>query len=265
MIDFRLIADFACGQVVTRWQGSSFALPAEVLHAIEQAWQRQSARPGVRLFDGPMCRLESFEVDESPPRLTLVLSPTSYKPFVGTNLHNAHLAERYGLGALANPVGLSCGLIAADGFLMMGRRNNRVAYYPDRVHPFAGALEPPADDVFGEVLRELREELHLLPQHISEMRCLGIAEDRALHQPELIFTARSTLPRAAIEARLSDEEHEVCVALSLEDKHLRYELADHARFTPVGLATVLLCGRALLGTPWFDAAATTLCIPKSSA
>ena len=43
---------------------------------------------------------------------------------------------------LANPVGVSPALLSADNFLIMGRRNASVAYYPNRIHPFAGALEP---------------------------------------------------------------------------------------------------------------------------
>jgi hypothetical protein len=261
--ELRLIGDFAPGQVITRWAGSSFAPCDEVRRAIELTWQRESTRPDVHLFDGPMCRLESFDLHPSSGRLTLVLSHTSYKPFLGTNLHNAHLADRLGRRALANPTGLSCGLLSRDGLLVMGRRNQRVAYYPGRVHPFAGALEPPGEDVFAEMSRELREELHLDPPDLLSMRCLGIVEDPALRQPELIFLAHAALSTPRIEAKLSPQEHDACVLLPLDPAGLERELSDPGRFTPVGLATLLLCGRARLGEAWFNAAATTLCIPTA--
>ena len=41
-------------------------------------------------------------------------------------------------------------LLTRDGWLLYGRRNATVAYYPNRVHPFAGTLEPgDLADVFG--------------------------------------------------------------------------------------------------------------------
>ena len=46
----------------------------------------------------------------------LTLSPTSYKPFLGTNLSNAKLADKYGHKILANPVGLSCLMIMPTRF-----------------------------------------------------------------------------------------------------------------------------------------------------
>src|SRR5207248_1244381 len=99
----------------------------EVERVIDWTWARVAARPGVNLFDGPMCRLESWRA--APDRLELVLSGTSYKPFLGTNLYHPDLADRYGREVLANPVGVSPALQTADGWLMMGRRNTSVAYY----------------------------------------------------------------------------------------------------------------------------------------
>ena len=59
-------------------------------------------------------------------------------------------------------LGISVALISRDQRLVMGRRNERVAYYPGRIHPFAGALEPADElDIFAAVRRELQEELGL--------------------------------------------------------------------------------------------------------
>ena len=59
-----------------------------------RAWDEVNARPGVRLFDGAMCRLESWAVRGD--RLELVLSETTYRTFLGTNLSNPGLADRFG-------------------------------------------------------------------------------------------------------------------------------------------------------------------------
>ena len=101
---------------------------------------------------------------------------------------NAALAEEFGDKVLANPIGVSTALETADGFLLMGRRNDSVAYYPNRVHPFAGALEPRDDlDVFDDVRRELHEELAMTPDSIADIACIGVAEDNNIRHPELIF------------------------------------------------------------------------------
>ena len=85
-----------------------------------------------------MCRLERWTVSPDGSRLRLSLSETSYKPFYGTNMSHPELADRFGADVMANPVGVSPALETADGYLLLGRRNSAVAYYPGRLHPFAG-------------------------------------------------------------------------------------------------------------------------------
>jgi 8-oxo-dGTP pyrophosphatase MutT (NUDIX family) len=224
----------------------------EVETMIERAWERAASRPGVQLFDGPMCRLESWEA--SPRRLAVVLSETSYKPFLGTNLTHPELADRYGPAILANPVGVSPALITADGWLMMGRRNASVAYYPDRVHPFAGALDPEDDDPFAAIRRELAEELafthaDLAPNGID---CTGIAEDLSIRQPELIFSAVSRRTRKEIEAKLDAREHHGSWATRATPQGVGAALASGEAFTPVAVAAMVLWGRCEFGDAWFD-------------
>ena len=148
------------GEVATRFVASTRRDTPASAASVEVAWNRMRDTPGLSLFDGPMCRLEAFRFDGR--RLALDLSRTSYKTFLGTNLHGPRDLPPQ---TLANPVGVSPALETADGFLLFGRRNGRVAYYPHRLHPFSGSLEPTADgspvDVFAECRRELREELNL--------------------------------------------------------------------------------------------------------
>jgi hypothetical protein len=152
------------------------------------------------LFDGPLCRVESWKVDQG--RLNLSFSHTTYKWFWGTNLSG----KSYPVESMANALGLSAALESSDGFLMFGRRNRRMAYHPKRVHPFAGSAV--GIDVFGEMRRELFEELAIGDADISEMACIGMAEDLKIRQPELVFFVRASLTRAEIEARLDGAEHD---------------------------------------------------------
>jgi hypothetical protein len=227
------------GSVRTTWVESRRPLIDEVERAIDAAWDRAGARPGVHLFDGPMCRLESF--GSSTDELRLVLSPTSYKPFLGTNLSNPHFADRFGASALANSVGCSVALTTRDGWLLLGMRGDRVAYHPERVHPFAGSLEP-ADattDVFHVVPRELGEELNLSPSHIADVACLGLIADDEIRQPELVFTATTDLTRATLESQLDRMEHDAIWPVRTDAASIASATADPI-LTPVAVGTLKL-------------------------
>ena len=252
-LTLHLVGDFPPGRIHCSWTPSTFSPPPGVRSLIDSTWdQVRGSRPNVNLFDGPMCRLESHGVAHDA--LNLSLSRTSYKAFLGTNMHHPEVAERYGPASLANPVGLSCALVAADGPLMLGRRNGRVAYYPSRVHPFAGALEPREPmDLFAEVKRELQEELAFGDADLADLRCLGLAEDRSLRQPELIFLASSTRTSEEIAKRVDAKEHVASVRIPDDPAEASRAIGDPL-LTPIAVATILLWGRQAFGQEWFETA-----------
>ena len=126
-LKFHAVGLWPHGRVNVSRTASTRRIVHEVEAAIDAAWKKLvSDRPGVKLFDGPMIRLESHHA--SVDRLDLVVSPTSYRPFLGTNLTNPTLADQFGVNVLADPIGVSTSLLTSDGFLMMGRRNGWVAY-----------------------------------------------------------------------------------------------------------------------------------------
>lgn len=279
ILRFHVVGEWDQTHVRTVWGDSSHSVPAEVQELIEETWQRASARPGVKLFDGPMCRMEKWAARTSGGRegadggvLELVLSRTSYKSFMGTNLSHPELADRYGREVLANPVGVSPALETSDGLLMLGRRNASVAYYPSRIHPFAGCLEPvesfgmrdggrgqlqrpgAAPDVFAAIRRELFEELGFANRDVAEVHCAGVAEDLRLRQPELIFRVKTPRTRSQIEAQVARDEHHESWSIPATPAGVEPALAD-PRLTPVAVASLLLWGRGAFGTDWFHAQA----------
>ena len=226
--------DWGPEQLRASWTDSNRRIDPAVEHAIACAWADASARLGEKLFDGPMCRLERWTA--TPSQLELVLSRTSYRPFLGTNLTHPHLP----IDVMANPIGVSSALETSDGYLLLGRRNDSVAYYPNRIHPFAGALEPREPlDIFSEVRRELREELSLTDADITRIRCIGLAEDPQIHQPELVFHVKSNGTREQIEARLDRTEHHSIYALPAASEAVKDAITDPA-LTPIGVASLLL-------------------------
>jgi hypothetical protein len=138
---------------------------------------------------------------------------------------------------MTNALGLSATLESADGFLLLGRRNAAVAYHPLRVHPFAGSATD--IDVFAEMRRELAEELAFTASDIADIRCIGMAEDVAIHQPELIFHVVSTQTRRQIEGRLDAAEHDAVWTVRAEKAAV--EKASNAEdLTPIARATLHL-------------------------
>jgi 8-oxo-dGTP pyrophosphatase MutT (NUDIX family) len=256
VLRFHAVGNWPRNQLHTRWEKSEQAPPAEVQTVIDREWEHALARPNVKLFDGPMCRLQSWRAAPDGG-LELVLGPTSYKHFLGTNMRRPELADRFGPGVLANPVGVSAIVETADGFLLLGRRNASVAYYPGRIHPFAGSLEPvdagggsTGPDPFAAVMRELAEELAVTPADVTDLRCTGLVEDAALRQPELIFRAATPRTRATVEPQVARDEHHASVAALATEAGVTGLLQDPA-LTPVAVASLLLWGRLAFGPAWF--------------
>jgi 8-oxo-dGTP pyrophosphatase MutT (NUDIX family) len=232
------------------WASNTRRLVPEVETAIETAWTTALARPGVHLFDGPMCRLESWHVTDD--RLNLTLSKSSYKPFLGTNMAHPEFAERFGDDVMANPLGVSPALITADQKLLLGHRTQSVAYYPGRIHPFAGCMEPKDADPFAAVARELKEELSLESHDIRQIRCTGVAEDSDLRQRELIFAAETLLTHPQIQSRLDRVEHHAIFAIPASAQEIETALGTEQRLTPVAVGSLLLWGRLVFGQSWFE-------------
>jgi 8-oxo-dGTP pyrophosphatase MutT (NUDIX family) len=250
MLKLHAIGDWQAQQVVVRTVAGTRKIVPEVEKLIDHAWDQVKRRPDVKLFDGPMCRMEQLQA--SPRNLEIGLSQTSYKPFMGTNLAHPELADKFGTEVMANPVGVSSAVESADGYLLLGKRNASVAYYPNRTHPFAGALEPrDGGDAFGAVARELNEELALQPDDFELIRCTGVVEDLRLRHMEMLFRVRTRLSRSQIESQVHREEHGDSVAVKAEGDPIIAFLQD-PDLTPVAVGSLLLWGRIALGTPWFE-------------
>jgi 8-oxo-dGTP pyrophosphatase MutT (NUDIX family) len=237
---FLVVGDYPPGTVRAAWVEDRRPRIPEIEAAIEVAWRETSRRLGSKLFDAPMCRLESFHAG---PPLQLNISPTSYRAFVGTNLTNPQFAQLFGPAALANAIGVSSVVLSRDGFIVMGHRSDSVAFYPRRVHPFAGTLEPHDPlDVFAEARRELTEEAGIQDGDVQAMACIGLVEDAALCQPELIFAVRVRQDVAALQRSLDLVEHGSLFKVSADAPALAAAMAQPV-LTPVAAAALSLLQR----------------------
>jgi hypothetical protein len=235
----------------------------EVETIIENAWlsEVESARKeGRLLYDGKLLRLVEHRCEGGV--LALTVGPTSFREFVGTNLTHAYLRHVHGPEALSDALGVSAAVRTADGFIVLGRRSQRVAAFAGRLHPIGGMLEPGPPDAplthpADAIGRELDEELGVAREEIVENVCIGMVRDRHIVQPELIFDVRVAADMSRLRrhrpAPRHDEhselvpvrDHPTCVATFMQ--------RSYGDLTPVAQAALLLHGLQQWGSGWFAA------------
>jgi hypothetical protein len=246
------------------WSEEPRQSDAKVDELIESAWQQETSRAKQHdrvLYDGRLCRLAACRCEEH--RLSLTLGEVSFREFLGTNLTNAYLRYTHGPEVLANALGVSAAVITSDGFCLLGRRSQRVAYHGGRIHPIGGIVEPSNDptrpaEPFSAMRAELREELAVTDEQLGECYCLALVRDKHIVQPELVFEVVLDVETPALreQAAVARDAHEhaelVCVRnsptaiVNFIDTH-RDEL------TPIALATLLVHGMQCFGSGWFAA------------
>jgi hypothetical protein len=97
----------------------------------------------------------------------------------------------------------------------------------------------------------------LADEDILEVHCTGVAQDRALRQPELLFRAETRLTRAQVEAQVHADEHDHSVAIRATRDGVEHVLTD-PDLTPVAIASLLLWGRLRFGNDWYHVAGLSL-------
>ena len=254
---------FFDGQVRMRWCDDSPSVGGQVRTLVAEIWSEEverARREGRNLFNGPLVRYLRHRISDGC--LEIDVGATDYAHFLATNVLNAHRAEEIGWDQFSCPMGTSTTLLTADGWLLVGRRNERVAIHRGAVHTFSGGLEaghklPDGTfDVFASMRRELQEELGIGRDDIIEMVCLGLICDRKVRQPELIFDTQVRLTRDEIAARIdpdsADEEHDEIVGCRCEPDAIMPFLESCGLTAPLTVGTFCLVGQHRFGQEWFE-------------
>lgn len=227
ILDF--LGRFSPASVHVVWRDSAEHADPEI-ERLKTAWPvyvQQASQQGKVLFNGPMVRYLGHRLTDD--RLMIETEPTDYATFFCTNWLNHAEGDRIGWHKFANPLGISANVITSDGWILYGRRNHKVACHAGMVHTFGGTVSPDdrnADgeiDVFASMTRELREELGLVDDELSELVCLGMIRDPEFRQPELIFDAQVRCGRAALEARIQPDDSEHAAVVACADRPDAYE------------------------------------------
>lgn len=250
--------------VTVIWQDEQPIPDPRMQAMIDEEWAKLEADCRAKnavLFNGKLLRHIRHETDDG--RFTIHVGPTDYAAFMGTNFFNPHRADEFGWENYSNAIGTSATVITDDGWLLLGRRNERVACMAGYVHTFGGGLEPDdrrpdgTFDIFAAIRRELQEELSIGPDEIRELVCMGLIRDRSIRQPELIFNAYICSNREDVLGRLRHddphEEHESIVSCRDTPQAIVPFIRSTERIAPVAVGALCQHGRKHHGPQWYDA------------
>lgn len=252
--------EFPPDKIRVVWHELAGAADLEI-ERLKAAWPEHIAKAGQQgrtLFNGPMVRWLGHRVDGG--QLVIEAGPTDYATFFCTNYLNHALGERIGWERFANPIGISANVITSDGWVLYGRRNQKVACHAGWVHPFGGTVDPDDRDsnggldVFAGMARELREELSLADDELVELVCLGMIHDPEIRQPELVFDAQVRCSRAELEARIQpDDAEHVDVAACADDAGAYLDfIRRQQQVAPVAVGSLCLHARRVHGEAMYD-------------
>ncbi len=257
-----MLKPFIASQIHCQWQDTPQIFPRPAIDHISQAWdiaQLQAQQNQRQLFNGDLIRLIAMKAHNDALRLTL--SPTSYRDFVGTNLSPAFHELLIEQKVFANALGISVVPSTIDGFIVLGLRNHSVTFHADWIHTIGGMLEGIDRkhhhvDIFSCAARELNEELVVNSHEYQPLFTLGLACDTSIMQPELLLSARLSLPRRDIEDRFDGnataQEHTKLIFVADAPDEIIPFICRSPLLTPIAQAALLAHGYHHWGQEWYE-------------
>ena len=225
---------------------------------IDRAWQtylRTIGEAGIRIYNGALFRLESFQ--QTDGRLRLILSDTDFRECIGTA--SKEFRSAFPDLPQANPLAASVALVTGDGKIIIEKRT-RTDSRRRTYHVIAGYMELDRDGrqphPFDALKREVHEELGV---DLDEARLCATGLVRALYGSEICFRCRLALSFddvLKIQVGLgADSEIETLEPLGdAPDPVASFLTAHLADLAPPGRACLLLYGREAYGEEWYEAA-----------
>jgi 8-oxo-dGTP pyrophosphatase MutT (NUDIX family) len=183
--------------VVVRVERTMPELPRTVDQEVERLWQvaiqRVAAGGAGRMFNGRV-----FSADAIAPHL-ISGHLTEYRRVVA-QMERPELFAELGLRSFA-----VCGVLRCVGGVVVGRRHRAAIYQAGMWQlPPAGSVDAAAvsedgtADLRRQLLRELREELGLLPDAVGEVRPLCVVEHPGSHVSDLGMALVTKLSAKAV-------------------------------------------------------------------
>lgn len=175
--------------------------------------------PESSLFNGILCRLISYNFNNSPIKLTL--GPIQFKTHFFSIKKGIKFAETLG----ENPkmgLGVSTTVVTSDDKILFMKRSDTVASNPGDFDVFGGHIDPESHrsqsgdittpdpfmaitpDPFEAIRLELTEEINVKPDQIESLEGVGLIQNQLNKQFELIF---SCFTKTDAETIIKDAEY----------------------------------------------------------
>jgi hypothetical protein len=207
----------------------------EVEHMIEENWANTLASPlGNRFFDGGLWRYVSHRVHKN--RIELVVEPTSFKIYKGTNIDRLELFQQYGESVMANPLIVNGMVRTIDGNSLFARRSDKVALFQHQIHIIGGTVPRKMDTLLGEdffqtMREELFEEVAICPDEIDTLKCVGLRLNMPYRNRAVAFTVDVNVTAAELQARVAIDayEHEELIFVSTDTAALTRFVQQHEK------------------------------------
>lgn len=186
-----VVDSFAADAVQVHWNPMRRQLPEALSAQIAANWQEELAVQNRFLYNGVLCRLNSFHRNQNT--LTLELGLTDYSELLHSNRYCQDIIATYGPELLSAALGISAVVVTADDRLVFMHRSQVVSEYPDTLDVFGGHIErfDAATEFFpnpfAAIALELQEELNLTPDDIKSQTCLGLLRASKTWKPEMAF------------------------------------------------------------------------------
>jgi hypothetical protein len=176
--------------------------PHDIQKLIDFTWQRKSLTTDSNyLYDGLIYGLISYT--HSVDKLVCVVQKSTYKSYIGTNVINIDkIADK---SLMANALACCVVPVSSDGYIIVGKRNAMLAEDTAYWHVIGGTMEGELHHISGSggsatseyrpenpydlILKELREEVSILPDDIIELYCTGFGISLHNHKYEFVFLA----------------------------------------------------------------------------
>ncbi|MDO8467794.1 MAG: hypothetical protein Q7S56_02505 [Nanoarchaeota archaeon] len=169
-------------------------------------------------------------------KLELVIGVTSFREFHGTNIqaskdpdYREKLVQR-GIERFNDPYaffssmfGLNSAVETADGKIVFGLRGEKTFHYPNCWHVIAGSADIPKDgkvDFFGEMRKEVYEELLVKEGEIDSVKVMGLVRSLQTYHPVISFHTKLGITYDEIERRMKGEgveEHNIIGAVNIDN------------------------------------------------
>ena len=243
--DILIKSTFVPNQIQILYENTNLKYSKDAEDYITLVWKEiSSSRPD--LYDGRLYHVDSYN-QQNNDQLCMNLINTSYKYFVGTRA--GEFISKFGTAMISNPLSVGIVLFTSDHKTVIGRRKKNRHIRPGMLGLISGAMEQMDNsngipDPFLTAQRELREEIGVYREDITDIVCVGLIFDKELYQTFMPFRVRTKLDSHSLRKR-EPEEHEFDKFFFLDlgnsktvDKFLQENICN---LSQTAIASMLLC------------------------